>query len=98
MLRKTYSKTKRSCRVTFELPVDLDARGVALCGEFNDWDTQSHRMKRRKDGRFALTLSLDAGRNYRFRYLLDGKQWENDQKADDYQPNPFGTMDSLLQI
>jgi hypothetical protein len=52
----------------------------------------------RKDGRFSTTISLEAGRAYRFRYLIDGHRWENDWAADGYLPNSFGTEDSLLEL
>ncbi len=35
-------------------------------------------MRVLKNGDFSATLSLEAGKSYRFRYLLDGKRWEND--------------------
>lgn len=73
MIKKTYSKTGTSCRVTFELPPEVNAQTVCLCGEFNDWDRTSHPMKRRKDGRFTLTISLKPNHTYRFRYVLDGE-------------------------
>ena len=98
MLKKAYSKTHRACRVTFALPPELDGKKACLCGEFNEWNTKSHPMKRRKDGSFSLTISLAPGRQYRFRYVLDGKRWENDQAADGHLPNPFGSMDSLVEI
>ncbi len=37
-MKKTYSKSGTTCRVTFELPAEIEAKAVALCGEFNDWD------------------------------------------------------------
>jgi 1,4-alpha-glucan branching enzyme len=52
MLKKTYSKERKSCRVTFELPPAVDARTACVCGEFNEWDVNAHPMKRRKDGKF----------------------------------------------
>ncbi len=55
-------------------------------------------MKRRKDGSFTLTISLKPGRQYRFRYLLDGERWENDRAADAYAPNPFGSDDSVVEV
>jgi len=55
-------------------------------------------MKQRKDGRFSTTISLAAGRPYRFKYLLNGNQWKNDVDADDYVPNEFGTQDSLVRV
>ena len=96
MLTKNITKKKKSCKVTFELPADVNAKTASLCGEFNDWDTKSHTMKRRKDGSFTLALSLKPGQQYRFRYLLDGKRWENDPAADGYVPNQFGSEDSLV--
>lgn len=98
MLRKKFSKTGRSCRVTFDLPPEVEAKKVSLCGEFNDWSPKAHRMQPRKDGRFTITLSLEAGRPYRFKYLLDGRRWENDWAADAYVANSFGSDDSLVEL
>ena len=98
MLKKSYSKTKRSCRVTFEMPQQATAKNVALCGEFNDWNPSANPMKQRKDGRFSTTVSMAAGRSYRFKYLVDNQHWENDSAADSYVPNEFGSEDSLLRI
>ena len=98
MLRKSYSKKGSSCRVTFDLPADGKTNSVSLCGDFNDWDPGGQPLKRRKDGRFSTTLFLASGRDYRFKYLLDGHRWENDWKADGYVPNCFGTEDSLITV
>jgi 1,4-alpha-glucan branching enzyme len=98
MFKKTFNKSGKTCRVTFALPDEVGAKKVHLCGEFNGWDEKSHPMKRRKDGRFSTTLTLETGRDYRFRYLLDGKRWENDWQADAYVPNTFGSEDSVIQV
>ena len=97
-MKKEYTKTGRSCRVTFELPAQINAETVALCGEFNDWDPAKHPLKRRRDGSFSLSVSLKPGREYRFRYLVDGERWENDWDADKYVPNEFGTEDSVIVV
>jgi len=97
-MKKAYTKTGRSCRVTFEVPAQVDANTVSLCGEFNEWDATRHPMKRRKDGSFSLTVSLNSGSEYRFRYLVDGKRWENDWEADKYVPNEFGSEDSVVVV
>jgi hypothetical protein len=55
-------------------------------------------MQRKPDGGFTVTLDLEAGRAYRFRYLLDGERWENDWTADDYVPNEYGGDDSLVDL
>lgn len=98
MIKKAYSKTGRSCRVTFEVPREVHAETAYLCGEFNEWDETAHPMKRRKDGRLSLTISLKPGQEYHFRYLLDGGRWENDWGADAYVPNVFGSEDSVVKV
>jgi 1,4-alpha-glucan branching enzyme len=98
MLKKNFSKTGDSCRVTFKLSSEVGAETAHLCGEFNEWSPTSHPMKKLKDGSFSATLSLDAGQSYRFRYLLDGERWENDWDADAYVANQYGTEDSLINL
>lgn len=97
-MKKAYTKTGRVCRVTFGLPPEVKAKKATLCGEFNDWDEKSHPMKKLKSGGFTLTVSLEPGRQYRYRYLLDGKRWENDWSADAYVPNSMGSDDSVIEV
>lgn len=96
MLKKCYSKTGQSCRVTFKLPAEAGGKTAFLCGEFTDWEAEAKAMKPLKNGGFSITLSLPANQSYRFRYLLDGERWENDWEADGYAPNKFGSEDSIL--
>jgi len=98
MLRKSYSKRGRMCRVTFNLPEEVKATTASLCGEFNKWNPTAHLMKKLKNGGFSATISLEVGKTYRFKYLLDGQRWENDWAADGYVPNRYGTEDSLVKL
>ena len=98
MPEKDYTKTGRSCRVTFSLPAGVNAQNACLCADFNDWNQTTHPMKGRKDGSFTLTISLKPGRQYRYRFLLDGERWENDWAAESYLPNSLGSEDSLVTI
>ncbi len=98
MIRKQYSKTGRSCRVTFELPAESGAETVQLCGDFNGWDPISLPMKNRRGGGFSLTISLKPGQAYQFRYVIDGVRWENDSQADAYVPNPYGSENSIIEV
>jgi len=98
VIKKNYTKTGKSCQVTFELPTEVNAETAVLCGEFNEWNETAKPMKQGKDGNFTQTVSLKPGQSYRFRYLLDGERWENDWEADDYLPNPYGSDDSLIQV
>ena len=84
--------------VTFTLPADLHAETVTLCGEFNDWSADDTRLERGSDGSWQATVALEPGRSYRYRYLLDGQRWENDEHADRYEPNPLGTVDSVVVV
>ncbi len=98
MLKKSYSKTGKKCRVTFKLPAEVSAKTAVLCGDFNEWDTDGTPMKKLKDGSFSASISLDAGKAYRFRYFLDGDRWENDWEADEYLPNSHGEDDSIVNV
>ncbi len=98
MLKKNYTKTGNSCRVTFKLPAEVEAETAVLCGDFNEWNQESHPMKKLKDGSFSITVSIPARKTYRFRYLLDGERWENDWQADAYLPNEHGSDDSILTV
>ena len=98
MLKKNYSKTGNVCRVTFELPKEVNAKKASLCGEFNDWNQEANPMEKRKDGRWSVTISLKTNKDYRFKYLLDNGRWENDWNADGYLSNSLGTEDSLIRV
>ena len=98
MLKKSYSKTGSSCRVTFKYENEEKARTAVLAGEFNGWSLRENPMKKLKDGSFSISLSLQAGQSYRFRYVLDGGVWVNDTEADSYAPNEYGEANSVLTI
>lgn len=84
-------------RVTFELPSSIWAERVFLVGDFNNWDTTKDEMRQsRSDGNWRIALSLPAGREYHFRYLVNGRDWHNDWHADKYAVNQFGTDNSVV--
>ena len=98
-IKKQYLKSG-ICRVTFKLPVDAaqGAKKVTIVGDFNEWNKAATPCKKQKNGDFTVTLGLKTGREYRFRYFLDGTRWENDWNADKYSPNPHGTEDSVVVV
>jgi 1,4-alpha-glucan branching enzyme len=89
---------KGRARVTFTVDPRVGARTAAVCGEWNDWSADADVMHRDAGGGFSLTVGLDAGRAYRFRYLLDGQRWDNDWAADAYVRNDFGGDDSVVDL
>ena len=99
-LYKTYSKNQKTCAVTFELSPEAanGAEQVWLAGDFNSWSSIDTPMKKLKNGTFKVKLTLEAGKEYQFRYLLDGKRWENDWAADKYVPAPFSYTDNSVVI
>lgn len=96
MLKKEYFKTKPTvCKVTFGLPDALKAESVSLVGDFNDWNEAKTPMKKLKNSSFTVTLELEKGREYQFRYLVNGSEWHNDGQADKYVPNPYSGDNSV---
>jgi len=98
MLTKSYAKSGKTCRVTFKLPKGNAVSSAALCGSFNDWDVSSHPMKPLRDGSFTVSLSLKTGQVYQFRYYLDEARWANDESADGYAVNEFGSQNSVIEV
>lgn len=101
MLKKRYIKSRRVWKVTFELartelPEGIDVKAVHLLGEFNDWDPTATPMTRSKKGIFRTTVELAPGREYPFRYLINGEHWCNDWHADAYVPSGLGGDNCLL--
>jgi hypothetical protein len=99
-IRKKFLTTGPVCRVTLTLPKEAayEAETVCVVGEFNNWSPDAAPMKRRTNGDFCITLDLEKGRSYRFRYLIDGCKFENDWRADRYQSNPYGSEDSVVEV
>jgi 1,4-alpha-glucan branching enzyme len=99
MLAKKVSKKQGFVYVAFALPSTVWADRVNLVGEFNDWDSMATPMTRsRLDADWRAGIELEAGRSYRFRYLVDGREWLNDWHADDHVENPGGVYDSVVDL
>ena len=98
MIKKQFLKNKPVCKATFTFPAEAapKAKTVELVGDFNDWNTEKAvRMKKQKDV-FKAVVELEAGKEYQFRYLIDGQAWENDWEADAYVATPFGVDNSVV--
>lgn len=96
MLKKQFLKNKGVCKVTFYTPASIEADTVHLVGDFNEWNETATEMTKLKDGRFKVTLNLDSGSDYQFRYLVNRSEWHNDWEADKYVPNPFSGDNSVV--
>jgi 1,4-alpha-glucan branching enzyme len=84
-------------QIVFELPSSIWAERVNLVGDFNNWDTAKDEMRQsRADGKWRVALVLPSGREYEFRYLVNGRDWHNDWRADKYRLNKFGSDNSVV--
>jgi 1,4-alpha-glucan branching enzyme len=91
-IKKQYFKKKGICKVTFGVDAaeGNGAQKVHVVGEFNNWSTSATPMKRSKKGVFTVSLNLQSGHEYQFRYLVDGQRWDNDTEADKCVDTPYG--------
>lgn len=96
MVTKEFSKNSGPAKVVFELPASVNGKTVFLVGDFNDW--KPVQAMERADECWRCALELEPGREYQFRYLVDGDTWLNDPAADKYAPNPFGSENSVVVV
>lgn len=97
MIQKKTVNGGQQAEVVFMLPAELATGQVAVVGEFNDWDPTATPMRKRKDVVAAATI-LETGRRYAFRYLREDGEWINDEAADAFEPNEFGTTNCVLEL
>lgn len=93
------NKTENTTKITFSLPKEAVgmAKTVAVVGDFNNWDSQNgQKLTKQKDGSYAVTLDLATGKEYQFRFLINGEIWENAWDAPKYVPSPFGGDNSVV--
>ncbi len=91
---KTKEKTKKG-RVVFSLEAP-EAKEAFLVGDFNDWNTKKHPMKRDKRGDWEKIVMLPPG-TYEYKFLVDGEWW-NDPRNQAFSQNCFGTQNNVMTI
>jgi 1,4-alpha-glucan branching enzyme len=98
MIQKRFVETngRTVARVTFTLPSSTKSKTMYLVGDFNNWDPSAHPFRRDTKGRWTLTLDLELGRAYQFRYRRDDEEWMHDAQADAFVFNPHGTYNFIV--
>ncbi|MCU7552003.1 isoamylase early set domain-containing protein [Chitinophagaceae bacterium LB-8] len=96
MVQKTYYKTKDYCKVKFSFRDD-NAETVEILGLNDDWENPIV-MSKKKDGSFAIEVSLPKNTEYEFKYRVNGTEWINEPEADSQRPNKFGGSNSVLVL
>lgn len=75
--------------IIFMLPAQAleGATGAVVLGDFNNWTpSKEFELKKQKDGSFKTVVSLEEGKTFQYRFLLDNGTWENDYNAQNYTP------------
>ena len=93
-MAKSKGKTKRR-RITLTLEAP-DAKHVVFVGDFNNWDSKKHPMKKNKSMVWEKTVVLYPGR-YEYKFLVDG-QWREDTDNPSTSWNQVGTINSILVV
>ena len=73
-----------------------DANEVHLVGDFNSWQPNETSRMERSNGAWIKKVSLKSGR-YQYRFVVDGS-WTEDAGNPRLEANPFGQMNSLVEI
>ncbi len=71
-------------------------KAVCLAGTFNDWRPASTPMIALEEGHWAKELALSPGR-YEYLLVVD-EQWMANPLAQGTAPNPFGGVNSVLNV
>lgn len=99
-LEKKFLKAKPVCKVKFSLSGDQykSASSILLVGDFNSWQVGETPLKMAKTGVWSVSVDLETGKEYQFRYLIDGTNWENEPEADKFVPSGLGSENSVLAL
>ncbi|MFD1315854.1 isoamylase early set domain-containing protein [Namhaeicola litoreus] len=97
-IKKQFLKSKPVCKVSFKLTSEeaKKADKVQILGDFNKWKTSTKGMNKLKSGDFSQVIELEAGKEFQFRYLIDGEIWANEPEADGLAPNEFSSHNSII--
>lgn len=94
MITKRFSDVDK-VHVTFSLPATIWAESIHLVGDFNNWSTVNTPLKLGEHD-WSVSLELKVGNIYRYRYLIDGTEWNNDWHADGYVVGTDGSSFSMV--
>jgi chromosome partitioning protein len=73
-----------------------EAKEVYVTGDFNDWKLDENSRMSVANGTWKKKINIASGR-HRYRFVIDGK-WIDDPTNPDKEMNPYGEMNSLLEV
>jgi len=102
MLKKTYTKNKSKCKVTFKFAPSEDTTQIdtiQVVGSFNGWgQNKKHFLKKRKDGTYSLSVNLNSDASYEYKYLINDSDWYTDNNAESLVWNIYGSKNALVAV
>lgn len=96
MRQVTKEKVLELTNVVFSIKAS-QAKEVFVTGDFNNWSMDSDSRMEHSNGAWKKEVRLIGGKNYRYRFVVDGN-WIEDPGNPRKELNPYGSMDSLLQV
>jgi len=96
MIKKQQKKGADEVKVTFVLPAEEVTGKTSVVGDFNAWDPTKTRFVRRANGTYSVSVKVETGNEYGFRYYGEDGTWSNDDAADKQQMNIFGSLNSVV--
>lgn len=76
-----------------------EARSVHLAGDFNDWSSTGHEMRKNpENGTWEISVRLPRDKIYAYNFILDDERWIADPASDVQVDDGYGGQVSLLSI
>ena len=88
------TKGRKKGTFRFQLQTSNSAKKVCVAGDFSDWEPV--RMKKQKNGSYAVTMPLSAG-NYQYKFRIND-EWLLDPDNHNNALNSFGSLNSVAKI
>lgn len=97
MIKKVNKRSSDRVKVTFVLPEDHPYEDdISVVGDFNEWTPGEHRFVRRSNQTYSTNVLLPEAERFAFRYYSEEDGWINEEEADDFEPNAFGTTNCVV--
>ena len=95
MARAAKKNAVKRRRIEFMLEMPA-AQQVILMGDFNQWNPETHPMRKDAKGIWRKTVMIFPGR-YEYRFWVDG-EWSNDPSNHLRCPNCFGSENNIIEV
>ena len=98
MIKRSKGKSADKVKVTFAVANNPEQPTVSVVGDFNEWNPGKTKLIKRNNGTRSVSVQLDKGESYRFRYYTADGDWFNDEAADAYVQGEHGADDCILRL